>query len=60
MNQELSELRANEVYKYLVDKGISEMRMKYAGYGLLMPVAPNEAPEGRALNRRTEFRIIRK
>ena len=60
MNQKLSESRAKEVYIYLVDKGIGENRMRYTGYGLSAPVASNDTPEGRALNRRTEFRIIKK
>jgi flagellar motor protein MotB len=34
--------------------------MKYKGYGLTQPVSSNETPEGRALNRRTEFMIIKK
>lgn len=59
MNQKLSELRAKEVYRYLVDGGIDQSRMRYNGYGLSQPVMPNDTPEGRALNRRTEFRIIR-
>ncbi|MBL7968293.1 MAG: PD40 domain-containing protein [Prolixibacteraceae bacterium] len=60
MNKKLSESRALEVYKYLVAHNIDQERMKYSGYGLSMPVVPNDTPEGRALNRRTEFRIIKK
>jgi flagellar motor protein MotB len=60
MNQKLSESRAKEVYKYLINKGIYDDRMKYKGYGLTQPVSSNETPEGRALNRRTEFMIIKK
>jgi outer membrane protein OmpA-like peptidoglycan-associated protein len=60
MNQKLSESRAKSVYDYLIDHGINAQRMKYAGYGLLRPVSTNDTPEGRALNRRTEFRIIKK
>jgi len=60
MNQKLSESRAKEVYKYLINKGIDNNRMKYKGYGLTQPVSSNDTPEGRALNRRTEFIIIKK
>jgi len=60
LNQKLSESRAKEVYKYLINKGIDDIRMKYKGYGLTQPVSSNETPEGRALNRRTEFMIIKK
>ncbi len=60
MNQKLSESRAREVYNYLADKEIDEKRMQYKGYGLSKPVSTNDTPEGRALNRRTEFVIIKK
>ncbi len=60
MNQKLSESRAREVYKYLVKSGIDELRMNFSGYGLTRPVSSNDSAEGRALNRRTEFRIIKK
>lgn len=60
MNQKLSESRAQAVYNYLINKGINAVRMKYAGYGLSRPMSTNETPEGRALNRRTEFKIIKK
>jgi outer membrane protein OmpA-like peptidoglycan-associated protein len=60
LNLKLSESRAKEVYKYLMSQNIDPARMKYMGYGLTMPVGPNDTPEGRALNRRTEFRIIKK
>jgi outer membrane protein OmpA-like peptidoglycan-associated protein len=60
MNQKLSESRANEVYEYLIDHGIDELRMKYSGYGLTRPISSNETDEGKALNRRTEFKIIKR
>jgi outer membrane protein OmpA-like peptidoglycan-associated protein len=59
MNQVLSESRAKEVYKYLTNNGVDTNRMKYHGYGLSKPVSSNDTPEGRALNRRTEFVIIK-
>ena len=59
-NLNLSEMRAKEVYKYLVSKGIREDRMIFKGYGYSQPIGSNDTPEGRALNRRTEFKIIRK
>lgn len=60
MNLNLSELRAKEVYKYCIAKGIEESRMIFKGYGYSQPIASNNTPEGRALNRRTEFKITRK
>ncbi|MDR2408995.1 MAG: OmpA family protein [Bacteroidales bacterium] len=57
-NAVLSQNRAKEVFGYLVNKGINADRMNYAGYGFDKPVSNNDTPEGRALNRRTEFTII--
>lgn len=65
-NLKLSKQRAESVVRYLVLNGISEKRLQYQGYGESMPVAPNENvdgtdnPEGRQLNRRTEFQIVGK
>jgi tetratricopeptide (TPR) repeat protein len=58
-NQKLSESRAREVYKYLLNHQIEPERMKYRGHGFDHPISSNETPEGRALNRRTEFQIIK-
>jgi len=60
LNQKLSQARAKEVYSYLANQGIELARMKYSGYGFVQPISSNDTPEGRALNRRTEFRIIKK
>lgn len=63
-NMKLSQKRAESVVDYLVSKGIALQRLKPKGYGESKPVAPNENPdgsdnpEGRALNRRTDFKII--
>ena len=59
-NQELSEKRAKAVVNYLVLKGIDKSRLKYAGYGETKPRAENNSPENKALNRRTEVKIIGK
>lgn len=62
-NNLLSHDRARSVVIYLKDQGIEETRIFAKGYGESQPLAPNEKPdgsdnpEGRALNRRTEFRI---
>ena len=53
----LSDRRAQSVYNYLIEKGISKNRIRYKGYGESRPVAPNTTPEGRAKNRRTVFLI---
>jgi outer membrane protein OmpA-like peptidoglycan-associated protein/tetratricopeptide (TPR) repeat protein len=59
-NLKLSENRAQSVYNYLIEQGISETRLTYKGFGKSMPVASNETEEGRAKNRRTVFVITRK
>lgn len=57
-NQTLSEKRARSVYDYLMQQGISSDRMIYEGRGVHDPVADNNTPEGRALNRRVEIIIM--
>ena len=56
-NQQLSEQRAQAVYDYLVKVGISQARLAYKGFGESQPIAPNDTPEGRQINRRTAFII---
>jgi OOP family OmpA-OmpF porin len=58
-NQKLSVERAQTVRAYLIFKGISETRLTTVGYGKGNPIANNESEEGRALNRRIVFRIIK-
>lgn len=57
-NQTLSEKRAKSVYDYLMEQGVSSRRMIYEGKGVHDPVASNDTPEGRALNRRVEIVIL--
>ena len=58
-NQKLSENRAKAVVDYLVKAGISMSRLTFKGYGEDQPTASNETKEGRQLNRRTEFTILK-
>ncbi|WP_321285683.1 OmpA family protein [uncultured Sunxiuqinia sp.] len=58
MNQMLSEKRAKSVFDYLVENQVSQDRLTYKGYGFSIPIESNETKEGRAKNRRTEFKII--
>lgn len=58
MNQNLSERRAESVRTYLLKQGVPATRMEARGYGENFPVTSNETPEGRAQNRRVEFRIM--
>lgn len=57
-NQVLSEARAKAVYNYLIKQGIAAERLSYKGFGESQPIAENDTPEGRKLNRRTEFEVI--
>jgi OOP family OmpA-OmpF porin len=59
-NNSLSQKRADGVAKYLIEKGIQPERIKTHGYGETKPVADNKTEEGRAANRRTEFKVIGK
>jgi OOP family OmpA-OmpF porin len=58
-NLKLSEERAQTVKSYLVSKGIAENRLTTVGFGKSNPIADNKTDEGRALNRRIVFRIIK-
>ncbi|NEW84745.1 MAG: OmpA family protein [Mariniphaga sp.] len=54
----LSAKRADAVVKSLVEMGVPSARLKSMGYGFAIPVADNSTEKGKALNRRTEFKII--
>lgn len=64
-NMRLSQRRAESAVNYIIQAGISPDRLIAKGYGESMPIAPNskpdgsDNPEGRAKNRRTEFKVIR-
>jgi outer membrane protein OmpA-like peptidoglycan-associated protein len=57
-NKLLSENRAKSVVDYLVKNGIAINRLTFRGYGDKVPIASNETPEGRMLNRRTTVKIL--
>ena len=57
-NQTLSENRAKAVYNYLSANKISADRLTYKGYGDTKPIDSNDNEQGRANNRRTEFKVI--
>jgi outer membrane protein OmpA-like peptidoglycan-associated protein len=59
-NMKLSQRRASAVFDYLKGHGIRASRLSVKGYGEAAPVATNDTEEGRRLNRRVEFRIVRK
>jgi outer membrane protein OmpA-like peptidoglycan-associated protein len=57
-NLNLSEKRADAVKNALVAKGVGEERITPKGYGKKYPVASNNTPEGRQLNRRVEVVVL--
>ena len=56
-NYKLSNNRAKAVYDYLINNGVSAKRMTFKGFGANKPITSNNTEEGRAINRRTAFKI---
>ena len=60
-NWELSTARATAIARYLQDHAkVAPERLVAAGYGQYRPVAPNDTPENRRLNRRIEIILVPK
>ena len=57
-NQKLSEARAASVAKYLASQGVDGKQLSTKGYGDTVPIGDNATPEGKAKNRRIEFKKI--
>ncbi len=57
-NLKLSNSRAASVKSYLISQGVSPSQLVSKGYGEAQPVATNDTDEGRAQNRRVEFRVL--
>ena len=57
-NQKLSEGRANEVMKDLIERGITADRLQAEGRGESQPIDTNDTEEGRQNNRRVEIEIL--
>lgn len=53
----LSQQRADNVMKFLVDQGIDASRLTAKGLGMTMPIADNSTKEGRQKNRRVDLVI---
>ena len=58
-NRLLSLARAKSVGRYLIEKGVSQ-EVRAFGHGSSKPLVSNETPEGRAQNRRIEFKVNKK
>lgn len=54
----LSEKRAKAVYDFLIQQGITATRLSYKGFGETQPIDTNDTPQGRQVNRRTEFEVM--
>jgi OmpA-OmpF porin, OOP family len=57
-NQRLSLARATAVRNFLTAIGIDGSRLQVRGYGASQPVADNDTDDGRAENRRVEFKVL--
>ena len=59
-NLKLSQKRAETVRQYLLTHfpTLQAERLVAKGYGESQPIAPNNTPTGRTLNRRVEFRVL--
>lgn len=58
-NKHLSKQRAQAVIKHLTSQGVSKKRLKAKGYGETKPIASNKNEQGRRLNRRADFKVIK-
>lgn len=56
-NLDLSQRRADAVRQALIERGISDRRIRTRGYGVEYPIAPNDTAAGRQRNRRVEIVI---
>lgn len=54
-NWDLSALRATEIARLLTTSGVPPARVTASGRGQYVPVAANDSPQNKALNRRTEI-----
>jgi len=57
-NMALSRRRAEEVKRYLVQKGVEGNRLLVEVFGFSKPKSTNDTAEGRALNRRVDFKLL--
>lgn len=56
-NQKLSQQRADNVMKFLIEQGVDRGRLSSKGLGMRSPIADNATKEGRQKNRRVDLVI---
>jgi outer membrane protein OmpA-like peptidoglycan-associated protein len=59
LNMRLSKERAAACKNYLINHGITATRLESQGFGPNQPLVDNGTDEGRARNRRVEFKILK-
>ncbi len=59
MNQQLSQARAQSILNELRDRRVPTSSFSAVGYGETQPIADNDTEEGREINRRIKFHLIR-
>jgi OOP family OmpA-OmpF porin len=59
-NLKLSQDRVASVKAYLLSKGVDPKRLTTKAFGETKPIASNKTEEGRAKNRRVDFRVLKK
>lgn len=57
-NLTLSQKRATTVMNYIINKGANAAQVKAIGCGEIKPIADNRTREGKAKNRRVEFKVV--
>jgi len=58
-NRKLSERRATSARDYLAKKGVSKSRMTIVAAASSNPIGSNDTAEGKSLNRRVDFKIVK-
>lgn len=57
-NRKLSQMRAQSVYQYLVEKNVTSFKINTVGLGEINPISNNVTKVGRTENRRVEVRLL--
>lgn len=58
-NMQLSQNRAIAVRDYLIARGVERTNLTCSYYGMSRPIADNSTEEGRFMNRRVEFELLK-